>query len=80
MKLNVKTVVVDSFAPNITEKTIPDLEAHCGSWVITRTSTGAVIFETFSREVALKVNQAKYTVQTAAQYLGSLNASKRIFA
>ena len=51
----------------------PELEPHCGSWIVTRNDTGAAVLETFSRKVADAVNRDRYTVQTAAQYLAQLN-------
>lgn len=56
---------------------VPDLEPHCGSWVIVRRDTGQGVFETFKRSVAEKVNGASYEVLTAADYLGRLNARIR---
>lgn len=56
---------------------IPELEHHCGSWIVTEKSTGNVVLETFHRTVAEKVNQEKYRVQTAAQYLADLNENVR---
>lgn len=52
---------------------IPELEHHCGSWVVCNKASGAVILETFDRRTAERVNQSKYSVETAAQYLGRLN-------
>lgn len=52
--------------------TVPDLEPHCGSWVIVD-EAGDAVFETFSRRVAEAVNQEKYEVLTALEYLSSLN-------
>lgn len=56
---------------------IPDLEPYCGSWVIVCRNTGESVFETFNRSVAEKVNQVRYEVLTASQYLGRLNARIR---
>lgn len=54
----------------------PELEPHCGSWIVVCRSTGAPVLETFSRSIADKVNRARYDVQTAAQWLASLNKPK----
>ena len=56
---------------------IPELEHHCGSWIICDKETGAAVFETFSRRTAERVNQTKYSVETAAQYLARFNRSVR---
>ena len=56
-------------------KHTPELEPHCGSWIVTRNDTGEAILETFSRKVADAVNRDRYTVQTALQYLVALNRS-----
>lgn len=52
---------------------IPDLEPHCGSWVVIRKSDGVVIGEFFNRKNVEKFDPEKVTVMTTAQYLGSLN-------
>lgn len=51
---------------------IPKLEAHCGSWIVVDRETGKAVLETFQRSVAEKVNQDKYEVKTALEYLCSL--------
>ena len=56
---------------------IPELEHHCGSWVVCNKASGAVVLETFHRATAERVNQAKYGVETAAQYLGRINQKIR---
>lgn len=52
---------------------IPELEPHCGSWVVVSRETGESVLETYSRKTAERVNQAAYEVLTAAQYLVRLN-------
>lgn len=52
---------------------VPNLEPHCGSWIVTRKSDGAVIGELFHRQTVERINGEKYLVETAAQYLGRLN-------
>jgi len=59
------------------QKHAPELEPHCGSWIVTRTATGEAVLETWSRKVADAINRDRYTVQTAAQYLGALNRKIR---
>lgn len=52
---------------------IPNLEPHCGSWMIVNRATGNVIFETFERSTAERVNQEHYEVLTALQWLNRIN-------
>ena len=52
---------------------VPELEPHCGSWIVVSRDSGAPVFETFTRSMAERVNQTKYEVLTAAQWLGRLN-------
>jgi len=52
---------------------IPELEHHCGSWIVVRRSTGEAVLETFERRTAEAINQDLYEVRTAAQHLASLN-------
>jgi hypothetical protein len=54
-------------------RAIPALEPHCGSWVIVDRATGDSVLETFSRSLAEKINQDRYEVVTAAQWLARLN-------
>lgn len=59
----------------IAKQHTPELEPHCGSWIITRNDTGAAVLETYSRKIADAVNRKRYTVHTALQYLAALNRS-----
>lgn len=52
---------------------IPELERHCGSWIVSRRDTGEVAFETFERSVVERLDPAKAIIETAAQYLGRLH-------
>jgi len=54
---------------------IPELEPHCASWIIVSKDSGKPVFETFSRKIASAVNQSRYEVLTAAQWLGRFNAT-----
>jgi hypothetical protein len=54
---------------------IPELERHCNSWVAVDRNTGEAVFETFSRNVAEKINQQRYEVLTALQWLCRFNES-----
>ncbi len=54
----------------------PDLEPHCGSWVLSQ--DGETVCETFSRKIAdIAADSGKFTVETAAVYLGRLNRNIR---
>ena len=53
---------------------IPELEPRCGSWIVVDRDTGRAVLETFSRRTAEAVNQQRYRVVTALQWLQSLNA------
>jgi hypothetical protein len=55
---------------------IPELEPHCGSWVCT-TPAGGHPMETFTRDTAEILSGAGWRVETAAQYLGRVNAEAR---
>lgn len=52
---------------------VPDLEPHCGSWVIVHRETGEAVMETFNRSTAEKVNQSAFEVVTALQWLDRVN-------
>ena len=58
-----------------TRTDIPPLEPWCGSWVVTRRATGAVVGEFFTRDRALveQFNPATTCVETAQQYLARIN-------
>ncbi len=54
----------------------PDLEPHCGSWIIV--DAGEPVVETWSRDYADRIagrEMPGVEVLTAAQWLGRLNAS-----
>ena len=57
------------------DKQIPELEHHCGSWIAVSRATGAPVLETFERRTALAINQGKYEVLTALQWLHRFNQS-----
>lgn len=54
---------------------IPDLEPHCGSWIVTRKADSAVIGEFFSRANVERFDPAKVVIETAQQYLARINLS-----
>lgn len=56
---------------------IPRLEPHCGSWIAVRRETGEAVYETYSRSVAEKINQEKYEVLAAPQWLVRINGRAR---
>ncbi len=52
----------------------PELEHHCGSWIVMCLTTGEALFETFDRGVADKASEHDYLVVfTAAEWLSRLN-------
>jgi hypothetical protein len=51
---------------------IPDLEPHCGSWVVSRKS-GEVIGEFFERSTVEKLNEVTCVVETTTAYLARVN-------
>lgn len=53
--------------------TVPELEPYCGSWVVVARAAGLPVMETFSRRCAEAINQDKYEVLTAGQWLARLN-------
>ncbi len=53
---------------------IPALERHCGSWVVSRKDTGAVVGEFYDRRIVERFNPDKVTVETALKYLCRINA------
>lgn len=52
---------------------VPELEHHCGSWVVTRRSTGEVIGEFFVRANVGRFDPEKVLIETAVQYLARVN-------
>ncbi len=56
---------------------IPKLERHCGSWIITCKKTGKAVAELFGESVVAKVNQNNYNVETALQYLCRFNQEQQ---
>lgn len=57
--------------------TIPELERHCNSWVAVSRETGKPVYETTRRSIAEKINQEKYEVLTALQWLVRFNEGVR---
>lgn len=56
--------------------TIPTLEPHCGSWVCT-SPDGRTVREFFEPANARRAAAGGWKVETAAQYLGRVNAAVR---
>ena len=52
---------------------VPKLEPWCNSWVVSCKQTGKAIFKTYSEDTANRINQSRYEVKTAYQYLIDLN-------
>jgi len=57
---------------------VPPLEPHCGSWIIVSRATGKPVLETFERRTALAINQERYEVLTALQWLSRFNSSTKV--
>ncbi len=53
----------------------PDLEPHCGSWVIVQRTTRDAVREVWSREVADRIakTEPNFEVLTTAQWLAEFN-------
>ena len=51
---------------------IPELEHHCGSWIVVDRLTGKAVLETFERKTGRAINQERYEVLTALQYLSRI--------
>jgi hypothetical protein len=56
---------------------IPELEPHCGSWVVSRKAGGAVIGEFFARSTVERFNPTTCRVETTAQYLARIKNAAR---
>lgn len=52
---------------------VPILPAGCNSWIIVDRATGEAVLETWSRDVAARVNVDRYEVRTALVHLQRLN-------
>ena len=52
---------------------LPRLPRHCNSWVAVSKTTGEVAVETFDPRVAASIDQEKYNVIPAYEWLVSLN-------
>ena len=46
-----------------------------GSWIVIDRNTGLPVYETFNQAIAAKINEARYEVLTALQWLQRFNAS-----
>ena len=54
----------------------PELEPHCGSWVIVERHNRVPVRETYSRELADRIaryESDRFEVLTAAQWLAEIN-------
>lgn len=54
---------------------IPNLEPHCGSWIVTRRATGEVIGEFYERSSVERFNPETCLIETAAQHLSRLSSA-----
>lgn len=55
--------------------TIPPLELHCGSWIVT--APDGHVVELFKRANVERAAQAGWRIETAVTYLGRINAAYR---
>jgi hypothetical protein len=53
---------------------LPELEPHCGSWIVCK---DGYTFETWTRRVAERAAKTGWRVRTAAQYLADVNRAAR---
>lgn len=58
---------------SVRNETVPDLESFCGSWIVISRETGKPILEIYTRDIAERINQEKYEVLTAYQWLIRFN-------
>ena len=56
---------------------IPELEHHCGSWIVVSRATDKAVTEIFERRNAERLNFDKYELQTAAQWLANLTTNRK---
>jgi hypothetical protein len=56
---------------------IPELESHCNSWIVVDRQSGKPVGETYNRKTAEAVNQEKYEVLTALQWLTRFNQKEK---
>jgi len=56
---------------------IPELESHCGSWIVTNMNTGAVVELFDRRDVEVVTKYPHFLIETALQYLGRINTKIR---
>lgn len=59
------------------QASIPTLEHHCGSWIIVNRETGNPVIEIFDERAVNLINQNKYEILTALQWLTRLNQKIR---
>lgn len=52
---------------------IPELDMYSGSWIVVERTTGIPVLETYNKTIAMAVNQERYEVLTAYQYLTKFN-------
>jgi hypothetical protein len=52
---------------------VPALEHHCGSWIAVSRATGLPVAELYSKRLADAVDQSRYELLTALQWLTRLN-------
>lgn len=65
----------DQFGEVLNGAPIPELRRHEGSWVVVDRKTGKPVMETPDRVTAARVNQGKYEILTAHEWLARYNAA-----
>jgi len=56
---------------------VPKFEPHCNnSWIAVSRETGKPVFETYRRKTAEHINQERYEVVTAHQWLARITERK----
>jgi len=53
---------------------IPELPAHCGSWIIVHKGTKEAVVELFNRASVERINFDAYEALPASEYLARYNA------
>lgn len=52
---------------------LPPLPPGCGSWIVSRKDTGEVVGEFFSARTVGRIDQTRFNVESALDYLARIN-------
>jgi hypothetical protein len=58
----------------MTNSNIPELPAHCGSWIIVHKGTKEAVVELFNRASVERINFNDYEALPASEYLARYNS------